>query len=300
MGDALRLRHRLIPYMYTMAVEGSEQGRCLVTPMYHEHPFCDDAYEHRNQFYFGTQLLVAPITAPREKTTTLASATAWLPRKMVDIFTGMVYDGDRCVTLHRPLDLSPVLAAEGAIIPLDNFDASSVKNGVDLPERLEVVVVVGANGKFTLIEGDTARTEMTFDQESGTLTIGATSAVPTRHWSVRMPGFRGDVTATVDGEPASLSVMKDARGVSASMDDAAACTSTVCVHFGARPALGANDVSTLCYARIDAAQILLDVKWKVWDAIKDQKGVVAVQRLAGMEIDEHVRRALFEVLLAVH
>ncbi|MEP6560725.1 MAG: TIM-barrel domain-containing protein, partial [Nakamurella sp.] len=118
MTEFLRLRHRLLPYLHTMNHGAARDGSPLVRPMYWSHPDDADAYQVPNQFMFGTQLLVAPITTPADTSLQLASVRAWLPEGCwVDVLSGLVYTGDRRIVLHRDLTAIPVLATAGAIIP---------------------------------------------------------------------------------------------------------------------------------------------------------------------------------------
>ena len=147
----MQLRHRMVPYLYTMNVEGVESQEPLIQPMYWTFPSTDHAYEVPNQYYFGRHLMVAPIVQPRDLRTGLAAVRVWVPPlRHVDIFTGTVYDGDRNLILHRSLKNIPVLAHEGAIVPLDG--ASNPLNGGKNPEAMEILVVVGRDGEFTAIE----------------------------------------------------------------------------------------------------------------------------------------------------
>ena len=160
-----------------------------------------DAYEVPNQFAFGTELLVAPITTPRDAVTLRGAVRAWLPAgTWIDVFTGTVYDGDRMVELHRDLDSIPALLRAGGILPLaaeDDLDAT--RN----PERLELLVAPGADGEFTLIEDDgtgatpadipAARTTIAWRQADGVLEIGAADdphgVLPrSREWTVTILG----------------------------------------------------------------------------------------------------------------
>lgn len=153
MEETLRIRHRLIPYLYTMNARSALNDEPIVTPMYWDYPDSDEAYSVPNQYRFGSELLVAPITLPRNSNTHLGKVDAWLPpNRYADIFTGLVYSGDRSLTLHRPLTQIPVLAPEGSIIPTDA--AWRPKSGSPNPEALEILLVVGADGSFDLIEDD--------------------------------------------------------------------------------------------------------------------------------------------------
>ena len=64
MTEHLRLRHRLVPYLHTMNHRAASEGRPLVEPLYHRWPSADEAYDQPNQFLFGSELVVAPLTTP--------------------------------------------------------------------------------------------------------------------------------------------------------------------------------------------------------------------------------------------
>ncbi|KAK3323311.1 glycoside hydrolase family 31 protein [Cercophora scortea] len=151
MKDYLILRHQLIPFLYTMNHRASAEGEPLVQPMYWNHKDAA-AYTVPNQYYFGPGMIVAPITKPHSPTTLLGGVRAWLPPgRYVDLFhPGLVYDGNRHMHLHRPLSEIPVLAKEGTIIPLDT--SPNLENGSPRPVEITILLVVGADAHFELIE----------------------------------------------------------------------------------------------------------------------------------------------------
>ena len=67
MGNMLRERHRMIPYLYTMNYRNYKDNMPVISPMYYEWPEKEEAYQMKNQYYFGSSLMVAPITSPQEK-----------------------------------------------------------------------------------------------------------------------------------------------------------------------------------------------------------------------------------------
>ncbi|RMZ83039.1 hypothetical protein DV738_g1313, partial [Chaetothyriales sp. CBS 135597] len=196
----MRLRHRLIPYLYNMNVRAAEEDEPLVQPLYWDFAERDEAYSFKNNFFFGSDLLVLPIVTKRDPRTNLASVTAWLPPvessspssldaisslslgnkakkedagKWIDIFTGTVYDADRELKLYRPLSDIPVLARPGAIIPLDA--ASVPSNGGPNPDAYEILA-------------------------SGTLTIHVAGGSKTqKHWTVRFLGLGNTGAEKVKG-----------------------------------------------------------------------------------------------------
>ena len=158
MTESLRLRYRLIPYLYTMNFLTAYENKPLVKPLYFEEPDNRYAYEVKNEYYFGTQLLVCPITKPINKQTSTASFDAWIPEgDYFDFFNGRHYLGGKAITLHRNIYETPVLAKAGAIVPMDN--AEVLENAPRNPESLLLKVFTGADGSFDLIEdnGLTAR-----------------------------------------------------------------------------------------------------------------------------------------------
>ena len=148
MARYLRLRHRLIPALYTAAWQAHTDGVSVVRPMYHDHSAWLEAYRVPNQAMLGEHLLVAPITIPEDAATKLATVTVWLPAgAWYDIVTGRRYAGGRQLTLHRPLEQYPVLARAGAVLPL----ADSLAPISDAPSSLTLRVYPG-DGVSHLIE----------------------------------------------------------------------------------------------------------------------------------------------------
>lgn len=189
----LRLRHKLIPYLYSAAWRTHTQGEPLCVPMYYDHDV-EDAYQARNQYMFGGQLLVCPVTTPSEKKLNLAKTPVWLPEgRWTDFFTGRIYQGGQWVTMHRDLDTIPVLAKEGAIIPMY---ADGESNDLLLGKPLDIHIWRG-NGTFELYEDDGVTnspahtvTNMDLRQDGDTLRFTIGSAEGDREILPEMRSFR--------------------------------------------------------------------------------------------------------------
>lgn len=152
MNDFLRLRHRMVPYLYSMNYLASE-GRPLISPMYYDYPDEWDAYAVKNQYYFGTELIVAPITSKCIEGVNRAKVKVWLPKGIYfDIFSDTVYTGDRFINMYRDKSTMPVLAKAGAILPLTEeiFGNDFLNN----PKTLTVCIYPGADNSFDLYEDD--------------------------------------------------------------------------------------------------------------------------------------------------
>ena len=146
-SDWLRLRHKLVPYIYSLNYENHLNDIALCEAMYFTYPDKEEAYEVKNQYMFGS-LLVAPITKHTSKALNMAYEKVWLPEgKWTDIFTNNTYNGNQFVYMFRDLASIPVLAKEGSIIPL----SLNKGNGVANPKELEILLYNG-NGTFTMYE----------------------------------------------------------------------------------------------------------------------------------------------------
>ena len=149
--EQMKLRHKLLPFLYTCAYKANKNAEMLMEPTYYYHPDCKEAYEYGNEYYFGGALLVAPVVTPEEKDG-FARVKAWLPAgRWTDIFTGDVYEIDNAngeeKTLLRTLESIPVLAKSGTILPLSEAKG----NGTPNPGTLTVKIFDG-NGEYEMYE----------------------------------------------------------------------------------------------------------------------------------------------------
>lgn len=144
--DFMRLRHRLLPYLYTANIRTAKFGVPIVAPMYYgyDEPF---AYDAKNQYIFGGELLVAPVVNRAGKDG-MSVTKVWFPAgKWTNFFTGEVYEGEKLAFVKSALDEFPVYAKEGAIIPLlAEREGNSVKF-----DEIEVRVFKG-NGEYTMYD----------------------------------------------------------------------------------------------------------------------------------------------------
>lgn len=145
----LRLRHSLFPYIYTMNYRNHAELEPLVQPMYYAYPKTDGAYRNKNQFMFGSELMVAPITSPDNSVTELGKTNVWFPSgDWFDFFDGTHYHSDkpRFLNVFRRLDKYPVFAKAGAIVP------AQTSRKLEPDKDITVTVFPCADNSFTLYE----------------------------------------------------------------------------------------------------------------------------------------------------
>lgn len=301
MTEALRLRHRLVPYLYTMNEVAHRTGTPLVRPLYHADPREETVFSSLNTFLFGTELLVAPVTTARDRRTLRAATTAWLPEgTWVDFFDGTPYSGGRFVTLHRTLERYPVLARVGAIVPLVGGEDLSTTN----PSALTVRVFAGADGAFTLYEDDDAaapvcaRTPLAWDQASGTFTIapveGDAAVLPQgRSWTLELVGVAPVEAASHPGSyDAATGTLRVEVGA---VDPAVGAT----VRLAAPPAPFVPDADARLFALITQLQVGYPDKHALWAFLSQNPDPARrVAGLAALPIAEDIKPVIAEVLLA--
>jgi len=110
----IRLRYRLLPYTYTLAREANLVGLPFMRPLALHYPHDLRTRDLRDEYLWGRDILVAPVTTPRA-----TSRRVYLPAgTWYDYWTNRRIRGGRTVSAAAPLDLMPLFIRAGAIIPL--------------------------------------------------------------------------------------------------------------------------------------------------------------------------------------
>jgi hypothetical protein len=198
----LRLRESLVPYTYTLAQQANATGVPITRPLYLDYPAQDAAYTHPQEYLFGENVLVAPITSAA------GSVSAWIPPgTWTDYFTGTSYTGPTTATITAPLSRMPVLVKSGGILPTRT---DYVQNQQQPLTQLTLTVGAGANGNFALYQdsgegtGPSGSTPIAWNDASRTLTVGATAgtypgAATARAYTLRLTNSVAPTAVSVDG-----------------------------------------------------------------------------------------------------
>ena len=282
--DFMRLRHGLIPYLYTMNYRNHKDGLPLCTPLCYSYPreMTNDC-SFNNQYFFGSELMVCPITSPMDAHTQTGAVKAWLPKgDWFDFFTGRHYHGGRIVKLYRPLELYPVLAKVGGIVPLAD---DGCVNGAPLPKKLRVRAFAGADGTFRLYEDNERLTENRSAVTPLSLTWGKTAVftkAPVEGDAGILPGRRTyalelvgavkptRVTVTCDGKPVDAQWRYCDRCATLYVTAEADAAQTLTVESDGA-ALTENDYKAEIAARLPRYQISTFMKISLDNAVKAAK-----------------------------
>lgn len=110
----VKLRYRIIPYIYDNFKKGEESGLPLIRPLLLEYQYDRETYEINDQFLCGENILVAPVVEQGKK-----ARLVYLPtgNRWIDYWTKESFDGGQYIIKETPLDICPIYIKEGSIIP---------------------------------------------------------------------------------------------------------------------------------------------------------------------------------------
>ena len=205
----IRLRYRLIPYLYSTAWQVTSNNDSYMRPLFSDFAADKKVWNITDEFLFGRSILAAPIVKAQyteEKIIRTDAMTGWnrqnatdgsaagaidftatktttkyLPKGAAwyDFWTNKQYKGGQDVTLETTLDRVPMFVRAGSILPLG---PEMQYVGEKAWDNLEVRVYPGANGSFTLYEdegdnynyekGQYATITFQWNDKARTLTIG--------------------------------------------------------------------------------------------------------------------------------
>ncbi len=153
-NQTVKLRYALFPYLYTMARKAYDTGVGLCRPMYYEYPETAEAYEREGQYFFGDDILVAPVVEP--SVDGVSKKEIWFPEgKWWSVAHGKLIDGGTVRSLGYTLDQIPYFYRQGAVIVKN---PPEVKHVTERPDALVLDIVAGADGACEFYEdaGDNA------------------------------------------------------------------------------------------------------------------------------------------------
>ena len=151
--EYINLRQKLIPYLYTENYNYAINGVPLVQPLYYNYPQMFDEENYKNEYYFGSEFFVSPITNPKDKVMNRVIQRLFLPKgTWYDFKTGKKFaGGKKYVAFYKDEDY-PVFVKAGAIIPM--ADTSENYNLISNPEKMELHIFPGVSNTYKLYEDD--------------------------------------------------------------------------------------------------------------------------------------------------
>lgn len=196
-NQAFKLRYTLVPYIYTYARQAYDTGVSICRPLYYEWSEENKAYSIEDEYLFGENILVSPISVPSEADD-LSPRTTWLPEgRWFDMCRNTMREGNTTLKDRYALNEIPYFIKAGSIIPC-NPSMSHLKTQ---PDELVLWVIPGGDGEFRLYEdhGDNEA----YKEGAYTTTL------------IRQQRSKGHVALTIAGRQGQFEGMKESRSIKA-------------------------------------------------------------------------------------
>jgi alpha-glucosidase (family GH31 glycosyl hydrolase) len=237
---AFQLRYALQPYLYTEARRTYDTGVAFLRPLYYDWPESAEAYSSKNEYIFGDQMLAAPVTAPVDKSSGLATETIWLPKlespqnewpknDWIEWPTGKHLAGGASYDRTFSIDQVPIYVRPGAIVPMQPPMRYTGEKPVD-PLIVNVwPLAPGATSSYSIYEDSgvsvdyqhgvythtpikATQTGDTLKVEIGPVEGSFTGMLKTRGFELRLPADWPPASVTINGIPANHSKMPGKGG----------------------------------------------------------------------------------------
>ena len=177
---AIKLRYRLLPYIYACFLKASESGAPVQRPLVFDHQYDATVRDIDDQYLLGSDLLIAPVVGPG-----VTARQIYLPAgDWYDWHSGELGGGRRFLTVPTPMEQIPIYARGGAVIPMwpEAPDSTSEYQ----PEVIELHLFVPASDgvydsmlqeddglTFAALRGARYRTTFTVERSGTELTLHA-------------------------------------------------------------------------------------------------------------------------------
>lgn len=157
---SIRLRYRLLPYMYATAWNISSNGDTFMRALVMDFPGDTAVHDLSSEYMFGRSLLVAPVTRPmyvdkagNVNLDALQTTDVYLPAGSgwYDFWTGEYFPGGRTVAKETPINIIPLYVRAGSILPFGPDVQYATEKKWD---NLELRVYPGSDGTFVLYEDE--------------------------------------------------------------------------------------------------------------------------------------------------
>ena len=221
MREAIRLRYDLSPYIYTAARQAYDTGVSITRPLYYYWPEEEKAYQWKEEFMFGDDILATTVCRPVDAVTGLAERTMWFPEgtDWYDVSTGVMYKGGSEHTLLYTIAENPYFVKAGAVIPMAGPEIMTLQK--QSPElRLFVVPGLGESsasvyeddGQSQAYEAEYAVTKVTKKTVGNSLVLKVApregsfkGMLENRRVSVVLDGFCAPSAVKVNGKEVAYS-----------------------------------------------------------------------------------------------
>src|SRR5215216_6714722 len=173
--DMIKLRQRLLPYLYTLFDECHRTGAPILRPLLFEYPEDETTYTADDEFLLGDALLVAPITRPG-----IEHRHVYLPEGIwFHYYSGERFTGPAHILAHAPLGEPALYVKANTAVPMGPDMAHTGERALD-PLTLLLYPTEGADDSslyedagdgFGYEDGEYARRAVSCEESAGSVTV---------------------------------------------------------------------------------------------------------------------------------
>jgi alpha-glucosidase len=150
--DAIRLRYRLMPYLYSL-MHAATRGVAPLLPTFYAFENDPQCFEDVDDLLLGPGLLAAPVVAPGQRARSVYLPNG--PECWFDFWTEEMLAAGTNVVVGAPLDRLPLLAPAGAIVPMTNAGDEYARLHDEPSRALRIFPGPGrGSNRFVLFEDD--------------------------------------------------------------------------------------------------------------------------------------------------
>jgi alpha-glucosidase (family GH31 glycosyl hydrolase) len=187
MRVSFHLRDELFPYIYTSAHQSALETEPLNRPLYIDYPNEEKAYHEAQEYLYGDDVLVAPITSPGVGPRRVAHQTVWFPpaknvqQRWFNYFTGEEFGAGTDHLVSGEIDEFPIYFKGGVPIPMRKYSPRMATAPLDTLVIRAYPGVDGQTNSFSLYEDDgettayrqgaSASTKLTYAKEGMKSTV---------------------------------------------------------------------------------------------------------------------------------
>ncbi|MGC4023521.1 MAG: glycoside hydrolase family 31 protein [Cyclobacteriaceae bacterium] len=206
----IRLRYQLLPYIYSLFYEATQTGMPVQRSLAIEHPHNPVVYDGRyqHQYFFGPNILVAPVESSKDLTKVFLPAGEWYY-----LYTGKIYSGDQEIMIECPVHKLPVFIKGGSVLPMQKTVMTTGEKATELilhiyagKNSTEFVFYTDDGETFKHQQSDFSRRKMEYKSDENKFIVGQAEGSMKVHYEKLRFIFHGFNTskASINGEQKNL------------------------------------------------------------------------------------------------
>lgn len=152
MLETVRMRYRMVPYIYNASRRNYDTGIAMCHPLYYDYPDDERAYSYKSEVFFGEDIITTSVFTPVDGNG-ISPVKMWFPsgNDWFDMTSGSMHKGDTESVVGYTIEEQPWFAKAGSVIPMYPDGIKTLHRQCD---TLVLTMVPGADGSLEYYEDD--------------------------------------------------------------------------------------------------------------------------------------------------